>query len=223
MSPESRIHGLYAITSADLCAGPDLQTRVASAILGGAGIIQYRDKLANPQQQLERARTLRRLCSESGARLIINDDAGLALEVGADGVHIGKADGNLADIRKCIGPEKILGVSCYGSLQRAYHAQESGADYVAFGSVFPSSTKPDAPPATLRLIEEAHRALAVPIVAIGGITLDNAERVVCAGADSVAVISGLFETRDIETTARAFSGLFAHPRETVDPSGLHHR
>lgn len=208
MNPMPDLRGLYAITSPELCAGPSLAAGVAGAIRGGASIIQYRDKQASPGERVDRATRLLHICSEAGVRLIINDDAGLASGIGADGVHIGATDGDLARTRERIGPECLLGVSCYDSLQRALEAQEAGADYVAFGSMFPSPTKPNAPCASLDLLQQAQSVLTVPVVAIGGITLDNAARVIAAGADAVAVISALFETSDIETTARKFAHLF---------------
>lgn len=214
MKRASSIHGLYAITSPALGSESSLQDQVTAAIRGGAKIIQYRDKQADSIQRRERATMLREVCSSSGAMLIINDDADLACEIDADGVHIGTTDGKFADVRARIGAARWLGISCYDSLPPALAAQDAGADYVAFGSVYPSPTKPRAARASLELLTEARRQLRVPIVAIGGITLDNAAHVIAAGVDAVAVISGLFETPDIETTARDFSKLFDSVEQT---------
>jgi thiamine-phosphate pyrophosphorylase len=200
------IKGLYAITpdSADCEA---LLCKVEAGLAGGARVIQYRNKTEGAQH-LDMATGIAALCRRFNAVFIVNDDVELALKVGADGVHLGRDDGDIAPARAKLGDDRIIGVSCYGSLERALAAQAAGADYVAFGSMFPSSTKPQAPHAPLSLLTEARQALQVPIVAIGGITLHNAPQVVDAGADAIAVISAVFDTPDIAQTAQAFSKLF---------------
>lgn len=205
--------GLYAITP-DARDSRSLVERVRVAMEAtaprGWAALQYRNKRAGAAQRETEARALAALCRECGVPLIVNDDVDLALAVGADGVHIGRGDGDLAVVRTRIG-NRLLGASCYDSLDGARRAVAAGADYIAFGSVFPSPTKPDAVRAPLNLFRPA-RALGVPLAAIGGITLENAADVIRAGADCVAVISALFEAPDIRERARAFTDLFSSAR-----------
>jgi thiamine-phosphate pyrophosphorylase len=197
------ISGLYAITPANLELA-EMLARVKCALTGGARLIQLRAKNW-PRDQVEgAAQTLRAMTQRHDALLIINDDASLARAVQADGVHFGRSDATW-DTVKAIAKEKMLvGVSCYNDLDRAQMAQTAGASYVAFGSMFPSKTKPDAAQASLDLLRTARAALTVPIVAIGGILPGNAARVVEAGADAVAVISGLFDAPDVEAAAQSY-------------------
>ena len=152
-----------------------------------------------------------RICRASGAKLIINDDVWLAVEIGADGAHLSRDDapgGSLAAARDALGPKRILGVSCYNELARGEEAAAAGADYIAFGSMFSSRTKPAAVRAPLDLLGEARRRFALPVAAIGGITLDNAPEVIAAGADMIAVVSDLFDAMDIKARAAAYQQLF---------------
>lgn len=182
--------GLYAITDSSL--GDHLLERVEQALQGGAQIVQYRDKSNDGNKRLKEAQALNQLCQDYHAPLFINDDVQLAKQVDAAGVHIGKEDGLLADARAVLGKQKIIGVSCYADLALAERMQKQGADYVAFGAVFPSATKPQAPKAALNILAQAKQRLMLPICAIGGITLDNIDQVIHNGADMVAVISELF-------------------------------
>jgi thiamine-phosphate pyrophosphorylase len=202
-----KLRGLYAITP-ELADGDVLLRRAACALEGGIAVLQYRSKLASGEQRSREAKALAAMCRGRGVPFIVNDDVGLALESGADGVHLGRGDGELAAARARLG-DRLLGASCYDSLSAARAAVAAGADYVAFGSVFPSSTKPAAVRAPLTLFGEA-RALGVPLVAIGGITLQNAPQLIGAGADCLAVISDLFEAPDIAEKARAYGKLFHH-------------
>jgi len=202
--------GLYAITPEE----PDtdrLLTRVRAALAGGAAAIQYRNKHASRAQRLEQARALTELCREYSAPLIVNDDVEIADEAGADGAHLGADDGDLAAARRQLGPDKLLGASCYNRLDLAIAAREAGADHVAFGAVFDSPTKPAAVRAPLALFDEAHRVVGLPLVAIGGITPENAAAVIAAGADALAVISAVFDAPDVSARARAFKQLFEQP------------
>jgi thiamine-phosphate pyrophosphorylase len=199
--------GLYALTPDD----PDTQALVAkvrAAITGGAAAVQYRNKPADPARRTEQARALAALCRAASVPLVVNDDIELALAVDAAGVHLGRDDGDLAAARRRLGPGRLLGASCYDRLDRAEGAVAAGADYVAFGSVFASPTKPAAVRAPLALLGAARR-LGRPVVAIGGITLENAPDAIAAGADALAVITALFDAGDIAARARAFSALFA--------------
>lgn len=204
---DRRLRGLYVVTP-DTEDTRTLLTRVDATLRGGARFVQYRNKAASSALRWEQASALKALCDSHGASLIINDHANLALEVDAAGVHIGADDGELGQARAALGPGKIIGVSCYDRMELAQAAVAAGADYVAFGSFFPSLVKPGAVRAPLDLLREGRRELEVPIAAIGGITLENAADLVAAGADAVAVISALFTARDVAAAARSFSALF---------------
>lgn len=206
------LRGLYAITP-DSVDSQDLIARVRSALQAapaGWAALQYRNKTATAAQRREEATTLAALCRAAGVRFIVNDDIELALACDADGVHLGRDDGDLVQARARLG-KKLLGASCYDSLARARLAVDQGADHVAFGSVFVSSTKPGAVRAPLSLFADA-RLLGVPRVAIGGITLDNAAEVIAAGAEAIAVISDLFGAPDVAARAKAFTRLFESVR-----------
>lgn len=193
------LRGLYAITP----EGPGLEAKVQAALEGGIAVLQYRRKAGD----IALARRIAGLARGFGVPLIVNDDIALALQSGAQGAHLGRDDGDLGEARQRLGA-RILGASCYDDLERARAAVAAGADYVAFGSVFASSTKPGAARAPLALFREA-RALGVPLAAIGGITLDNAPSVVAAGADLLAVLSDLFDAPDIRARARQYGKLFS--------------
>jgi thiamine-phosphate pyrophosphorylase len=203
------IAGLYAVTP-DWDDTARLIVAVAQAIAGGARVVQYRNKRARAAQRLEHALALSAVCAKAGATFIVNDDVELALQVDADGAHLGATDGDLAAARRRLGPTKRLGASCYDRLDRARAALAAGADHVAFGSAFASGTKPGAVRAPHTLYG-AGAALGAPVVAIGGITHANAADVIAAGADAVAVIGDLFDAPDIAARAAQFARLFADP------------
>jgi thiamine-phosphate pyrophosphorylase len=203
----SLIYGLYAVTP-EIENTDRLAAMVREALRGGARLVQYRSKTAPAPLRREQARALLGLCREHGVPLIVNDDIGLAADVGADGVHLGREDAPVAAARLRLGEGKIVGVSCYDEIERALRAQADGAAYVAFGSFFASRVKPGAVRAPTTLLSEAKRRLAVPVVAIGGITIANAPQLIAAGADSIAVITALFSAPDIRNAAAQFSALF---------------
>lgn len=205
----ARMRGLYAITDPVLLPGDRLLKGVEAALRGGAVWIQYRDKQAGACERLSRALALNALCRQYGRQLLINDDVDLALRVGAAGVHLGQDDGDVRDARRRLGPDAILGVTCHDQLTLAEQAVAAGASYLAFGRFFGSSTKPGAPPAQLDTLTEARRRFDLPIVAIGGIDLERAPRVIGAGADMVAVIADLFSHADIQAQALRFQHLFS--------------
>jgi thiamine-phosphate pyrophosphorylase len=200
--------GLYALTPDEPDTGA-LVAAVRAAIAGGAAAVQYRNKGADDGLRRAQAAALAALCREAGVPLIVNDGVELALAVDAAGAHLGRDDGDLAAARRRLGPQRLLGASCYDRLERAAEAVAAGADHVAFGSVFASPTKPAAVRAPLTLFAAAKRRLGVPVVAIGGITLANAADVIAAGADAIAVITALFAADDVAARARAFTALFA--------------
>ena len=201
--------GLYAITDALLIPDDRLTEAVEQAILGGARLIQYRDKSHDDARRLTQARTLNELCQHHAVPLIINDDVELAAQVGAAGVHVGKDDSAFAIARARLGVNALIGVSCYDRLDLALEAVRAGADYVAFGAFFPSPTKPTEIRASVALLRKARATLNVPIVAIGGITPDNAPLLLDVGADALAVVSGVFGQPDIQAAARRYANLFA--------------
>ena len=201
-----KLAGLYAITP-DEPRTDVLVRKVALALQGGASVVQYRNKTAGPELQREQGRALAALCRAEGAAFVVNDRLALALELDADGVHLGGEDGDLAEARRCLGRNKLLGASCYDRMELAKAAAKAGADYLAFGSVFSSVTKPDAVRAPLAIFAEARRSFGLPLVAIGGITLQNAPQVFAAGADAVAVISAVFDASDIAASAAGFTRL----------------
>lgn len=219
-----RLPGLYAVTPDGLPDG-DLLDRVARSLAGGVRLLQYRAKPAggagvrsnadthadahadaHAAARVRAAHAIAAACRAAGAMLIVNDDPWLAAEVGADGVHLGRDDGTVARARGFVG-RALVGVSCYDSIERALQAEADGADYVAFGAMFPSRVKPDAVRASPALLATARARLRVPVVAIGGIDLDNAASVLRAGADSLAVISALYAAPDIGAAVRRFNEL----------------
>jgi thiamine-phosphate pyrophosphorylase len=203
----ANIRGLYAIADTSLMSAGDLLNYSERVLAGGARVLQYRDKSSNRMLRRQQAASLAEACRRHAATFIVNDDPTLAEEVAADGVHVGRHDMALGDIRRRF-PGMLIGASCYDSMALAEQALDSGADYIAFGSFFPSPTKPDAVRASLELLRAARRQLAAPIVAIGGITLDNAASLIDAGADAVAVISSVFASPDPFLASRRFSALF---------------
>lgn len=197
--------GLYAITQTDNKNADQIINEVSSALKGGARVIQYRDK--NPVDQVYLATQLLKVCRQYQAPFIINDNAELADQIGADGVHIGKNDGDLAAARKILGPDAIIGQSCYNDINLALQAEKNGADYVAFGRFFPSNSKPLALPARTDTLQLAKAQIKIPIVAIGGILPENGSSLLEAGADLLAVIGGIFDSEP-ESSARRYTELF---------------
>lgn len=201
-----QLRGLYAITDSALLAGR-LLPAVEAALQGGVALLQYRDKSGDPARRHREASALLALCRRYRVPLLINDDVGLAADIGAEGVHLGRSDGSLAAARARLGPQALIGATCHGSLAFAEEAARNGASYLAFGAVFPSATKSAAATIPLATLAEARR-FGRPVVAIGGITADNAAPVLAAGADCLAVISDLWQAPDITARARAFTDLF---------------
>jgi thiamine-phosphate pyrophosphorylase len=203
-----KLAGLYALTP-ELSNTTTMSLRTEAALAGGASAVQYRNKAAPAALRREQAGALRALCKARGAIFIVNDDVELALAVDADGVHLGRDDASVAAARARLGPDAIVGVSCYDAIGRAQAAVSAGGDYIAFGSFYPSRVKPDAVRAPLSLIAEAKaRWPGTSVVAIGGITAANAAPLVAAGADAVAVISALYDAPDVGLAARELVACF---------------
>jgi thiamine-phosphate pyrophosphorylase len=199
--------GLYALTP-DGDDASALLDAVEAAITGGAVMVQFRQKGLAPAIARSRAERLLAVCRGRGVPLVVNDDLELAAAIGADGVHLGREDPAVAEARRRLGPDAIVGASCYDSLALARAAAAAGASYLAFGSVFASSTKPQATRVSLDTIRAAAREFALPICAIGGITAGNAAPVIAAGAGLLAVISAVFAEPDPRAAAARFRALF---------------
>ncbi|WP_330926918.1 thiamine phosphate synthase [Candidatus Sororendozoicomonas aggregata] len=204
-----RLKGLYGITDSRLL--PDDETMmvfVEQALTGGMKVLQYRDKSSDHSRRLRQAGALKALCHHYQALLIINDDIQLAADVEADGIHLGQKDASIDEARSRLGDYAVIGISAENSLPQALTGVERGADYIAFGRFFPSSTKPDAKQANISVLKDAKKLFRQPVVAIGGITVDNAPELIAAGADMIAVVNNLFSAPDIQYRAREFSQLF---------------
>lgn len=205
---QARIAGLYAIADSTYLTPQNFVTASEAALVGGARVLQYRDKHSSAAQRVTIARALNDLCRGHGVPLIINDDVQLAASIGAAGVHLGRDDADVGAARALLGKDAIIGLSCYNQLERAQGAQAAGANYVAFGSFFASRTKPQAVRASLELLRAARAALTIPIVAIGGITPENGGSLIEAGADALAVIEGVFGRADMCAAAERYTRLF---------------
>ncbi|MFA6058596.1 MAG: thiamine phosphate synthase [Taibaiella sp.] len=196
MKPQLKLPGIYAISPEQENTALLLE-QIAAAINGGVRLIQYRDKSLNSSKRIEQAQSLRQLCNESGALLLINDDIELAKISEADGVHLGQSDTSITKAREYLGEDAIIGITCHDSLELAQKAKLEGADYLSFGCFFPSKTKPHAKPADLSILKKAKEQFELPIVAIGGIDKSNAYQLVASGADLLAICAGLFNDEDI--------------------------
>lgn len=203
----SSISGLYAVTPDELDTKL-LVAKVEAALKGGARLIQYRNKAAGKSLLLRQSTALLAACRAYGVPLIINDHLDLCAKIDADGLHLGATDPKPGPVRRLLGADKIIGVSCYNQFSLAQEAVSAGANYVAYGACFSSDTKPNAVNAPLSLIAQTKQALNIPVVGIGGITLDNAKQVKDAGADAIAVISTLFDAKDIKAITQQFNSIY---------------
>jgi thiamine-phosphate pyrophosphorylase len=202
------LNGLYLVTP-DCDDTALLCQQVKQAVQGGVSMVQYRHKTASEALRLAQASALLSICREADVPLLINDHISLALTLDADGVHVGQHDEAVAQARALLGAGKIIGASCYNRFELAEQAQAAGADYIAFGACYPSPTKPEAPRANAALFTQAKQSLSLPVVGIGGITLDNAPPLIAAGADALAVITDIFQAGDISARCRQYLPLFA--------------
>ena len=210
--PQRPLRGLYAVTDPNLIASDRLVATVTLAIGGGARLVQYRNKSAEAGQREQQAAELVAVCRRYDVPFIVNDDVELAAATAADGVHLGRDDPQITAARHRLGPRAIIGVSCYNQLARGRAAAAAGADYLAFGRFYPSRTKPAAVSAGIDLLRTARTEFSQPLVAIGGITPENGERLIVAGADMLAVIHGVFGQSDSEAAARRYADLFEKPK-----------
>jgi thiamine-phosphate pyrophosphorylase len=210
-----RISGIYAITP-DLIDTTNLVMLTRQALTSGVQLVQYRNKIANNTVKLEQATLLSNLCHEFNTPLIINDDLDLAIRVGADGVHLGIEDITVVEARRRLGPEKIIGASCYNQLRYAIEAENYGADYVAFGAFYASSTKPGAVSAPISLLCQAKQHLQISVVAIGGIDSENIVELICKGADAVAVSRSIFNSISTQLETKKLSCIFKQTKYSIN-------
>jgi len=206
------LHGLYVITpcsSIQPLSTSELLSKIQSAIAGGARIVQYREKMLPVAQRRDQAQAIKTLCDRNHVIFLVNDDVEIAAETGAHGVHLGQGDLSLEKARERLGKSAIIGITCHNQLELALAAQQQGADYVAFGRFFSSSTKPQAVKADIELLRRAKTELSVPIACIGGITADNAKLLLSAGADMLAVLDAVFGASDVKQAARQLAECFA--------------
>jgi thiamine-phosphate pyrophosphorylase len=199
--------GLYLVTP-DWDDTDRLLAATESGLRGGAALVQYRHKTAAPELRREQASRLLALCRRYGRTFIVNDHVELCLALDADGVHVGGTDETVAKVRALTGPDKIVGASCYGSMERAQDAYRAGASYVAFGGFYPSRVKKYEVTTPADIVARAKAAIPLPSVVIGGMTHANAAPLVAHGADMVAVISSVYMAPEPEAAAREFAGLF---------------
>lgn len=201
------LKGLYAVADAENIGTDYLVHAVQQVLNAGVKIIQYRDKKNDATRRFICSQKLQAITKKHSCILIINDDVQLAKEIDADGVHLGNLDCDIIEARSILGANKIIGASCYNVFENALKVEQSSADYVAFGSFFPSPTKPNAPQAKLDLIARAKKELSIPVCAIGGIRKNNISQLLDAGVDMVAMISALFNTPDPNQTATEYLAL----------------
>jgi thiamine-phosphate pyrophosphorylase len=202
-----KMKGLYLVTP-DWDDTARLLEATEAGLRGGAALVQYRHKTADAAQRKEQAAALLALCRRYAIPLIVNDHVELCMELGADGIHVGGTDRDVASVRATVGPDRIVGASCYGSMDLALAAHAAGASYVAFGGFYPSRVKKYEVTTPAAIVAESKASIPLPAVIIGGMTVENAEPLVAQGADMVAVISSVYMNEDPEASARRFSLLF---------------
>lgn len=209
MKPDYAKHlrGLYIVTP-DWDDTAQLLAATEMALQNGAALVQYRHKTADPAQRRDQASALLALCRRYEVPLIINDHVALCLEIDADGIHVGGTDASIAEVRQAVGPDRIVGASCYGTLELAHAAHRDGASYVAFGGFYPSRVKKYDFRTAPEIIAQSKREIALPVVVIGGITLENAPPLVAQGADMVAVISSVYLVPVAERKTRELADLY---------------
>jgi len=203
----TKLSGLYLVTP-DWDDTAQLLACSEQALKSGATILQYRHKTADAAQRLQQARALQELCQRHGCLFIINDHVELFLELDADGIHVGGTDASVAEVRKAVGPDKIVGASCYGDLQLAHQSHKEGASYVAFGGFYPSRIKKYPVTTPFGIVTQSKQEIPLPVVVIGGMTVENCQPLLGAGSDMVAAISSVYMQPDPELAARRFVALF---------------
>ncbi len=196
------LHGLYVITDENLIESENFLSIVESAIRGGATIVQLREKNKNASEIISLGKKMLSITKKYNVPLIINDCPKIAKAIGAGGVHLGRDDASVEEARKILGKNAIIGVSCYGEIQRGINAENAGANYAAFGTPYFTPTKPERIPTPLETLIQAKKKLKIPVFAIGGIIPENAERILKTGVDGIAVITAIFGKKDTEKATR---------------------
>ena len=207
---DPRIKGLYLLSDERYIDRSLFLTTVERCLKAGVSAFQFRTKSHSPEERKRYAMWLKEICGRYHAPLIINDYATLAADIGADGVHLGDEDMDISMARRILGDKAIIGVSCSGDLELARRSQAAGANYVAFGACFKSSTKPKAAVISLSVLIEAKQSLTIPVVAVGGITPKNADAILRTGVDAIAVISGVFGQHDPAKAVKSYLEVFHH-------------
>lgn len=203
MSYQGKLNGIYIITDDQLTPLDTILVQIEKALQGGATIVQLRDKTNSDAMIKSLALEIQELCKKYHSLFLLNDKVDIAIECGFDGLHIGKSDyEQFLDIRKNF--KGVLGVSCYGDIQKAKYFQTLGADYVAFGSFFSSPTKPNSEIISLEVLEEAKKQLHIPVCAIGGINHKNVTKVIEKNPDMIAVISDIWNSEDITQKVKSY-------------------
>ena len=205
MKTQPKLRGLYAITDTALIPRDRFTSTIEAAVRNGTTMVQLREKDIPAKEVARLGKTALTVTRKHGALLIVNDHPSVALEIEADGVHVGRDDPSVSEARQILGPDAIIGASCYGDVDKAIKAEQAGADYVAFGTPFPSPTKVKRTDISLDIFRIAKQQVSLPIFAIGGITIDNASQIINAGADGIAVVSGIFGAEDIGAATRALA------------------
>lgn len=209
MDRQAKLRGLNVITDQHLMPRERFVEMVEAAVRSGATIVQLREKDTPPEEVARLGQSLLAVTRRYGALLLINDFPDIAHAIGADGVHVGREDAAVAEARALLGPDAIIGVTCYGEIERAVTGERAGADYVAFGTSYLSPTKGTQGRTPLTKYREVKQHVAVPVFAIGGITADNAQQIRDAGADAISVVSGVFGAPDVGAAAKALADIFA--------------
>ncbi|MFD0586400.1 thiamine phosphate synthase [Paenibacillus sp. GCM10027627] len=213
---------LYVITAANHHRGRSLAEVMEQTLIGGAGMLQLRNKTGSRKEVLEEAKVLRQLTRRYDVPFIVNDYPDIALEVDADGVHLGQEDLSIEEAREMMGEGKIIGISTH-NIAQALAAEEAGADYIGVGPVYPTDTKPGRSAVTTSFVEEAARRIRIPFVAIGGITLSNVDQVLAAGARRICAVSAIVASEDPAGTCRSFLAAIrksGYSSGNVDPFGI---
>ncbi len=214
MNRQSQLRGLNVITDQHLMPRDRFVDMVEAAVRHGANIVQLREKHTPPEEVARLGQALLAVTRRYGALLLINDDPEIVHAIGADGVHVGREDATVLEARARLGPDAVIGVTCYGQIERAVSAVQEGANYVAFGTPFPSPTKGTQGKTPLSIYRDVKQHVSVPVFAIGGINVDNAQSVRDAGADAISVVSGVFGAPDVGAAAKALADMFAEsPRD----------
>jgi len=201
-------NGVYWLTPSGISDTRKLVSLAGEVLNGGVCMVQYREKSLTNKKRYDQALQLKKICAAYNVPFIVNDCLELAQSINADGVHIGKEDSSLELARSALGEKKIIGVSCYNDLDKAKKIVRNGADYIALGRFHPSKTKPNAPTCSLEILKNAANKISIPIIAIGGINLDNAPNLIRHGATHIAIIDAISKAKCSYLATKRLSKLF---------------